>query len=166
VNEVANWLHDIIEAEGPILTSRLYGLYARGARLGRAGRLVRRALDTTLGRLYRGGKVELYTEELSQHQKERVVALKGTERVVVRTLGDRALDEIPLSELATVMRDIEKKGYREEEPLFRRLLERYGRSVLTQAATLRLRAARRMTLDDRVITDRHADEPGQSALEF
>jgi len=165
-SDVADWLYGIVETEGPVLTSRLYSLYAKGARLGRAGRLVRRALDAALGRLYRKGKVELYTEELSPRLKERLVVLKGTDRVVVRTLGERALDEVPLSELAAVMRDIEAKGYREEEPLFRRVLEHYGRAMLTHAATVRLRAARRMAVDGHVATEPQPDEPGQSKLEL
>jgi len=165
-NEVTDWLYRIVETEGPVLASRLHSLYAKGARLGRAGRLVRRALDTALGRLYRKGKVELFTEELSPRQKERLVVLKGTDRVVVRTLGERALDEVPLSELAAVMRDIEAKGYREEEPLFRRVLEHYGRAVLTHAATARLRAAHRMTVDGHFAADHQPDGPGQNMLEL
>jgi hypothetical protein len=166
VGEVAEGLRDIIEVEAPITTDRAYSLYAKGARLGRVARIARRALDTALGHLIRGGIAEVYTEKLSPQVVEQVIVRKGGERVVARTLGDRELAEVPLSELAQVIRDLEAKGYHEEGPLFRCVLDRYGRAMLTQAATARLRAARRMPTDGRPENEPFPGEPGQRELEL
>jgi hypothetical protein len=166
VGEVAEGLRSIIETEGPVTTGRAYSLYAKGARLGRVARIVRKALDTALGRLLRSGMVERYTENLSPEDTEQVIVIKGGTRVVTRTLGGRELAEVPLSELAQVIHDLEAKGYQEEGPLFRCVLERYGRAVLTQAATARLRAARRMTTDGQPADEPFPGEPGQRKLEL
>jgi hypothetical protein len=110
--------------------------------------------------------VEVYTEKLSPQDIEQVIVVKGSERVIVRMLGDRELAAVPLSELAQVLHELEAKGYHEEEPLFRRVLDRYGRAVLTHAATARLRAARRMTTDGRPADEPFPGEPGQRKLEL
>jgi very-short-patch-repair endonuclease len=163
---VANGLLSIVNAEGPVTDARAYSLYAKGARLGRVGGAARHNLDIALGYLMRQGKVRVYFEELTRQEKERVIVAAGSDRVVVRTLGDRSLHEVPLSELAAVIQDLERNGYREETPLFRRVLELFGCVALTHAAVLRLRAAKRRPCMDDEVPIPEPDEPTQRTLGF
>jgi very-short-patch-repair endonuclease len=166
VSEVADALYRIVVAEGPVTDGRAYSLYAKGARLGRVARIARRALDSGLGRLMRLGKVDVYFEEPPRSKKELVIVAKDAPKAVVRTLGGRTLDEVPLSELASVIHGLEQKGYREDAPLFRRVLELYGRVALTHAATARLRAARCLGLDGGPVAPPDADCPLQGHFDL
>ena len=98
-------LRDIIAAEGPITTDRLYNRYVRGAGYKRVTEPVRRKLDAGVSHLVRGQEVEVeeYADPLSEDELQRVVRRKSTAAVVVREIGDRDLYQVPLNEIAELL---------------------------------------------------------------
>ena len=93
--EVRELLIEIVTAEGPLLCSRMYELFAEvtGARPNsRLNRIVYRMVSAWNGRLSQ-------VEPLGGGQQDKTVYLSGTEPRVLRTLGSRQVRELPLIEL-------------------------------------------------------------------
>ena len=103
VSQVATHLLEIVTAEGPVTADRAYRLYIRGAGSSKVTQRAREPMVQALGRLTLRGQVE--TEELDNAgETQQVLRLTGTAAVVVRELGDRSLYEVPLNEIAEMMR--------------------------------------------------------------
>ncbi len=164
VAHIALHLLGIVETEGPVTSERAYRLYIRSAGSSKVTQRAREPLDQALGRLTLRGQVEV--EELDNAGTvQRVLRLGGASRVSVRELGERSLYEVPLNEVAELMRRkryevmrpaggksqpthavaevVEQARLRKVRPdrLKRAVLDTYGLVRMTQAAEQYLSAA-------------------------
>jgi hypothetical protein len=117
-------LLEIVSAEGPILADRAYRLYIRASG-GKALTTVARApLSGAAFRLRQAGAIEFEGDG-------EVLRPAGSAEVRVRELGPRALDEVPLREVAELMRRLRAAGAAE---LPRAVLDAYGLVRMTAKA--------------------------------
>jgi dethiobiotin synthetase len=120
---------EIVAAEGPIQANRAYALYNRASGGKKLTTIARAPLSSSLHWLAREGKIVLEDE---------VARLPDQPAVRVRELGDRTLEEVPLAEVAELMRRLREAGHTE---LKRAVLTTYGLVRLTQRADEYLTAA-------------------------
>ena len=130
-------LRQIIEADGPLARPSVFRLYVEGCRdLQRVGKVVRQALNRSLGAMLRAAEI-VQEDELSDGSAEgQVVRLAGTPKIQVRPAGRRDLLEIPPSELLTVLGRLFPASLgtnEDDETLCRGLLEHYGFGRLTRS---------------------------------
>jgi hypothetical protein len=117
-------LLEIVDAEGPILAERAYRLYVRASGGKALTSIARAPLSGATFRLKATGAIEM--EEGSE-----VLRPAQTAEVRVRELGPRALDEVPLREVAELMRRLRAAGATE---LPRAVLDAYGLVRMTAKA--------------------------------
>jgi hypothetical protein len=117
-------LLEIVDAEGPILAERAYRLYVKAGGGKALTSIARAPLSGATFRLKAAGAIEM--EEGSE-----VLRPAGTAEVRVRELGPRALDEVPLREVAELMRRLRAAGATE---LPRAVLDAYGLVRMTAKA--------------------------------
>jgi hypothetical protein len=117
-------LLEIVDAEGPILAERAYRLYVKASGGKALTSIARAPLSGATFRLKAAGAIEM--EEGSE-----VLRPAGTAEVRVRELGPRALDEVPLREVAELMRRLRTAGAVE---LPRAVLDAYGLVRMTAKA--------------------------------
>jgi hypothetical protein len=117
-------LLEIVDAEGPVLAERAYRLYVRASGGKALTSIARAPLSGATFRLKAAGAIEM--EEGSE-----VLRPAGTAEVRVRELGPRALDEVPLREVAELMRRLRAAGASE---LPRAVLDAYGLVRMTAKA--------------------------------
>ena len=162
VSRVAEHLLEIVTVEGPVTADRAYRLYIRGAGSSKVTQRARAPMEQALGRLRLRGQVEV--EELDNAgEPQQVLRLTGTPAVAVRELGERSLYEVPLNEIAELMRHkrqelmgraggqpahavagvIQQAALRRASPdrLMRAVLDTYDLIRMTQAAEQYLTAA-------------------------
>jgi dethiobiotin synthetase len=116
---------EIVAAEGPVVASRAYALYNRASGGRKLTTTARAPLSSSLHWLAREGRIVL---------AEEVARLPDQPAVRVRELGDRTLEEVPLEEIAELMRRL-------GGPDKRAVLNAYGLVRLTQRADEYLTAA-------------------------
>ena len=140
INDLAQQLIDIIEVEGPVVLDRIFHIHAAGAGIKRIGNQLRpiylRASEIALssGRL----DVEVPLDE-KRLRGESVVRLIGCQAVVPRKRGPRTFEEIPDSEISSVMRPLlDRQPKIDEETLFRQVLDAYELKRLTSNVRNRL----------------------------
>jgi hypothetical protein len=127
----------IITAEGPLFVRRLFQLYLKAAGIGRLGNRLRNIL---LRALQKAIKRNLFIEnnELGVEDKlKRVVRLHNAPEILLRTRGNRTLEEIPVLEIAALIDIFLKQrmvNLDEKENLFRTVLNYYGFQRMTQKA--------------------------------
>jgi hypothetical protein len=131
----------IVEAEGPILATRAYRLYVRASGGKALTTIARAPLSGSTYRLRQQGKLEISTPDENPGQDDEVLRVAGSPDVRVRELGPRALDEVPLSEIAAVMAKLRATGTGEED-LARAVLDSYGLVRMTAKAEAYLALAR------------------------
>jgi SnoaL-like domain len=117
-------LLEIVAAEGPILAERAYRLYVRASGGKALTSIARAPLSGATHRLRNAGAIEI--EEGSE-----VLRPAGTPEISVRELGPRALDEVPLREVAELMKRLRDAGATE---LPRAVLDAYGLVRMTAKA--------------------------------
>jgi hypothetical protein len=117
-------LLEIVSAEGPILAERAYRLYVKASGGKALTSIARAPLSGATFRLRQAGAIDF--EEGSE-----VLRPAGTPEVRVRELGPRALDEVPLREVAELMRRLRAVGATE---LPRAVLDAYGLVRMTAKA--------------------------------
>jgi hypothetical protein len=117
-------LLEIVDAEGPILAERAYRLYIKASGGKALTSIARAPLSGATFRLKGAGAIEM--EEGSE-----VLRPAGTAEVRVRELGPRQLDEVPLREVAELMRRLRDAGATE---LPRAVLDAYGLVRMTAKA--------------------------------
>src|SRR3712207_4664533 len=103
-------LLEIVGTEGPMRASRAYALYNRAAGGKKLTSVARAPLSNSVYWLAREGKVELVREDEIPWQGDDVVRLPDTPPVVVRELGPRELIDVPLDEIAELMRRLQAAG--------------------------------------------------------
>jgi very-short-patch-repair endonuclease len=130
-------LRQIIERDGPLARPSVYRLYVEGCPyLQRVGKTVRQALNRALGAMLRAGEI-VQEDELGDGSPEgQVLRIAGAPAVKVRPAGRRDLLEIPPSELIAVLRRQGSgpiRAGKDDETLFRAILEYYGFTRLTRS---------------------------------
>jgi hypothetical protein len=135
-------LLDIVRTEGPILAGRAYRLYNRAAGGRQLTSIARAPLSSSAHRLRQQGRLVFVTPPGSAPgSDEDVLHLAGTPEVRVRELGPRALDEVPLTEAAELMRRLTAAGHARND-LPRVVLDTYGLVRMTAKAEASLARAR------------------------
>ena len=119
-------LLEIIAAEGPVLADRAYGLYNRASGGHKLTSVVRAPLSGSAYRLKGDGRIVFDEDE-----GDALLRAVGTPRVKVRELGGRTLDDVPLSEIAELMRRLRATGAGD---LPRATLDAYGLVRMTSRA--------------------------------
>jgi hypothetical protein len=119
---------EIVAAEGPVLATRAYAIYNKAAGGKKLTSVARAPLSNSIYHLAREGKVVLDEDD--------VVRLPDTAAVVVRELGPRELIEVPLDEIAELMRRLGP-----QDDLKRAVLDTYGLIRMTARAEQYLAAA-------------------------
>ena len=123
-------LAEIVAAEGPILASRAYALYNKASGGKKLTSIARAPLSSAAYRLRMAGRIEIVRAE-DGAQGEEVLRVAGSPVVRVRELGPRALDEVPLDEVAELMERLTLAG---ADDLKRAVLDTYGLVRLTAKA--------------------------------
>jgi hypothetical protein len=124
-------LLDIVAAEGPVLARRAYGLYNRAAGGRKLTSIARAPLSGAAYRLRMNGRIEL-VKAADSPEDDDLLHLAGQPPVRVRELGPRALDDVPVAEIAELMRRLRAAGA--EDDLRRAVLDRYGLVRMTTKA--------------------------------
>jgi dethiobiotin synthetase len=128
-------LEDIVAAEGPLTATRAYSLYNRASGGRKLTSAARAPLSSALNWLAREGKVALVREADLPWQGDDVVRMPDHPEVRVRELGPRELIEVPLDEIAELMRRLRAAhGVADETGLKRAVLSAYGLVRLTARA--------------------------------
>jgi hypothetical protein len=138
-------LLEIVAAEGPVLASRAYALYNKAAGGKKLTSIARAPLSGAAYRLRIQGRIEIVGPEEARDDDE-VLHLAGSPPVRVRELGPRPLDEVPLLEVAELMRRLRAAGAQE---LRRAVLDRYGLVRMTAKADEQLARAEEIVASDR-----------------
>jgi hypothetical protein len=124
-------LLEIVGAEGPVLASRAFGLYNRAAGGKKLTTIARAPLSGAAYWLAKERRLVIVGAEDAPWQDDDVLRLPDTPAVRVRELGPRGLDEVPLDEIAELMRRL---AIEDEAALKRAVLDVYGLRRLTAKA--------------------------------
>lgn len=127
-DEILKGLLDIISVEGPIICYRAYFLYARAVvpPILRVGGQIRSIFNNAVSKALRQGLLEGRDEHGNRELYCRIVRKKDTPFVAVRKRGNRDFDEIPPSELGTMMKYLHHQNpHHKTDELFQAVLERY-----------------------------------------
>jgi dethiobiotin synthetase len=128
-------LEAIVAAEGPLTATRAYSLYNRASGGRKLTTAARAPLSSSLYWLAREGKVALMREADVPWQGDDVVRMPDHPEVRVRELGPRELIDVPLDEIAELMRRLRAAhGVSDETGLKRAVLSAYGLIRLTARA--------------------------------
>jgi hypothetical protein len=123
---------DIIEAEGPMTATRAYALYNRAAGGRKLTSVAKAPLSSSVYWLARENKITLTREADIPWQGDDMVRLPDQPAVRVRELGARSLDEVPLDEIAELVKLISASiGTTDPTALKRSILTTYGLVRLT-----------------------------------
>ncbi|HEX8103069.1 MAG TPA: AAA family ATPase [Solirubrobacteraceae bacterium] len=129
---------EIVAAEGPMLASRAYALYNKAAGGKKLTTIARAPLSSAVYWLAQERKVLLTKADEIPWQGEDMVRLPDAPAVHVRELGPRTLEEVPLDEIAELMR---RQRAGDGAAAKRAVLEAYGLKRLTTRADAYLELA-------------------------
>ena len=133
--QIMQTMLEILEREGPMTAARAYALYNRASGGKKLTSVARAPLSSAIYWLAREGKVTLTKEEEAPWQGGDLVRLPDQPAVRVRDIGPRQLDEVPLDEIAELVRLIRNsRGTVEPTELKREVLSLYGLIRLTSRA--------------------------------
>jgi hypothetical protein len=125
----------IIAAEGPMTATRAYALYNKASGGRKLTSVARAPLSSAVYWLAREGKIALTREADVPWQGDDVIRMPDHPEVRVRELGGRELIEVPLDEIAELMRRLRAAhGVSEANDLKRAVLTAYGLVRLTARA--------------------------------
>jgi len=132
-------LTGIVAVEGPIVARRAYRLLLRASGGQRLGKLTRAPLNRAAAEAVRRGILADENPTGRQTQIDRVLRLPGSPKVRIRARGDRSLQEIPVSEVAALMKRLRSENPRLSPPELRRaVLDAYGLVRMTAKVLLYL----------------------------
>lgn len=126
---------EIIEAEGPMTATRAYSLYNRASGGRKLTSVAKAPLSSAVYWLAREDKITLTREADVPWQGDDLVRLPDQPAVRLRELGPRSLDEVPLDEIAELVKLV-RAARRVTDPteLKRAVLSTYGLVRLTGRA--------------------------------
>jgi len=134
-DDVRMAVQHIVQKEGPLTVRLLTRLYIEGCpALKRAGKTIKKALNTVLRDMQRAGYLVVEDELGNGSPQSRVVRLAKGPRVKQRPAGGRDLLEIPPSELVSVLDSVQSSSMdsgQDDEALARALLNHYGFKKMT-----------------------------------
>ncbi|GJM21259.1 MAG: ATPase AAA [Planctomycetota bacterium] len=120
---------------GPLPREYLMRRYARGANIGRVGRIVRESLGRVIQSATRSGEI-VAVDEMELRGSDPILRVANSDPTRPRPIGDRAFEEVPPSEWAQVMLTLcggyEGLAQTPREEIFRRALTHCGFTSLTQ----------------------------------
>lgn len=126
---------EIVGSEGPMTASRAYALYNRASGGKKLTTVARAPLSSSVYWLAQERKVVLVRKEEIPWQDDDVVRMPDSPAVRVRELGPRALEEVPLDEIAELVRRLRAaRGIADATGLKRAVLSTYGLVRLTTRA--------------------------------
>jgi dethiobiotin synthetase len=126
---------EIVGTEGPMTASRGYSLYNRASGGRKLTSVARAPLSSSIYWLAQERKVVLVRKDDIPWQDDDVVRMPDSPAVRVRELGPRALEEVPLDEIAELIRRLRSAGgAREPAEAKRAVLNAYGLVRLTSRA--------------------------------
>jgi hypothetical protein len=126
---------EIIAAEGPMRASRAYALYNRASGGKKLTSIARAPLSSAVYWLARENKIVLIRSDEIPWQEDDVLRTPDTPPVHVRAIGSRTLEEVPLDEIAELMRRIRAAhGVSDAAGLKRAVLGAYSLVRLTTRA--------------------------------
>ena len=132
---IMDTLAEIVAAEGPLTATRAYSLYNKAAGGRKLTTAARTPLSSALYWLAREGKIALVREADVPWQGDDVARMPDHPDVRVRELGPRDLTEVPLDEIAELMRRLRAAhGVGDPTGLKRAVLNAYGLVRLTARA--------------------------------
>jgi very-short-patch-repair endonuclease len=130
MTNVLDALLEIIAAEGPVQCRRVYRKYAAAAGISGGSTVLRSVLNKTLYRGVQLSLLELRDETGEPGQIDKFARLVDAPEISIRERGDRALEEIPPSEIAAAMMSLARTHERsipaDAEDLFGILVHAYG----------------------------------------
>jgi dethiobiotin synthetase len=133
--QIMKTMLEIIDAEGPMTASRAYSLYNRAAGGRKLTSVAKAPLSSAIYWLAREEKLTLTREADIPWQGDDMVRLPDQPAVRVRDLGPRSLDEVPLDEIAELVKLIRTAhGTSDPTDLKRAILTTYGLVRLTSRA--------------------------------
>jgi len=128
-------LLEIVGAEGPMRASRALAVYNRAAGGRKLTSIARAPLSSALYWLAREDAIVLTSAEEVPGQDDETVRAPDAPPVRVRTLGPRTLEEVPLDEVAELMRRLVAAGAPDDPAALKReTLSAYGLVRLTTRA--------------------------------
>ena len=130
---------EIVEAEGPVLAGRAFGLYTRASGGKKLTGAAKAPLTGAAWRLKIQDRLVIAREGATTIDNDDVLRPAGSAPVCVRELGPRTLEEVPLDEVAELMRRLHSGG---ASDLKRGVLDTYGLIRLTGRADDYLERAR------------------------
>lgn len=127
-------MRSIIEAEGPLTAERAFKLYVRGTGYKRVTKAVQNQLDTVIDRLLSQKEIEIdLLDNQIEESAQRVIRMKGARPVVLRQIGTREMYEVPLNEVAHLIKHRkEQRPNSTHDDLMRYVLNSYGWRRLTE----------------------------------
>jgi hypothetical protein len=126
---------EIVGAEGPMTATRAYSLYNRASGGRKLTSVARAPLSSSIYWLAQERKVVLLRGDDIPWQDDDVVRMPDSPAVRVRELGPRALEEVPLDEIAELVRRLRSAGgARGATEAKRAVLNAYGLVRLTSRA--------------------------------
>ena len=133
--QIMQTMLEIIDAEGPMTATRAYSLYNRAAGGRKLTSVAKAPLSSAVYWLAREQKLTLTREADIPWQGDDMVRLPDQPPVRVRELGPRALDDVPLDEIAALVKLIRgANGTSDPTELKRAVLNTYGLVRLTSRA--------------------------------
>ena len=118
-----------------MLAARAYALYNRASGGKKLTTTARAPLSSAVNWLGQERKITLTRKAEAPWQDDDAVRMPDQPAVRVRELGPRTLEEVPLDEIAELMRRLRAAGYADDEAgLKRAVLTMYGLVRLTQRA--------------------------------
>jgi AAA domain len=125
----------IVSAEGPMTASRAYALYNRASGGRKLTSVARAPLSSAIYWLAQERKVVLVRKDDIPWQDDDVVRMPDSPAVRVRELGPRTLEEVPLDEIAELVRRLRAAGAAHDpDGAKRAVLNAYGLVRLTSRA--------------------------------
>jgi len=135
-DQIADGLYRIIREEGPIQVKRLFDIYLRSCGIKRMGHELRDSLLSAINSLLQLNAINSHGYFPGDDKLNYIVWLALTPHEIVRTRGDRSLEEIPLGELRSVYELVVARigEDKEAEDYMREMLELLDLKRLTSLA--------------------------------
>lgn len=130
-------LIDVIAAEGPMLSTRAFTLYARKGGFAKLTPPAIRRFSVALKKLIDAKKI-LFAPDTSEKKSQALLWLPSMPQVNLREYGDRGFEDIPTTELGELMLEVFMEEEVEKAELFQRLVELYGLKQLPKNSATRL----------------------------